>query len=119
MNEKIKEILNNLRYTAKEHTIQVLENGGMIEYCPQQIPTEMRLNSYSAKILLDYITNLQKKYENAVSDYEFEHYKNKKAIEKLIYMSTDVYTDNYDIRYKHYNLLMNILDGSDENETNS
>lgn len=57
--EEIKEILNNLRYTAKEHTIQVLENGGMIESCPQQIPTEMRLNSYSAKILLDYITKIQ------------------------------------------------------------
>lgn len=63
MNERIKEILNNLRYTAKEHTIQVLENSGMIEHCPQQIPTEMRLNSYSAKILLNYITNLQQENE--------------------------------------------------------
>ena len=36
MTEEIKEILDNLRYTTKEHTIQVLENGGMIEHCPQQ-----------------------------------------------------------------------------------
>ncbi len=73
MTEKIKEILNNLRYTAKEHTIQVLENSGMIESCPQQIPTEMRLNSYSAKILLDYITNLQQENEklnNIINTFE-------------------------------------------------
>ena len=38
----------------------------------------------------------------------------KKATEELTYMSTDGYTDNYDIRDKHYNLLMNILNGSDE-----
>ena len=31
--------------------------------------------------ILDYITNLNKKYENAVSDYEQEKYKNNKAIE--------------------------------------
>lgn len=37
-----------------------------------------------------------------------------KAIEELTYMSTDAYTDNYDIRDKHYNLLMNLLNGSDE-----
>ena len=30
-NENIKEILDNLKYTAKKHTIQVLENGEKIE----------------------------------------------------------------------------------------
>ena len=59
MTNEIKEILDYLRYTAKKHTIQVLENGGKIEHCPQEVATEMRLNTYSANILLDYITNLQ------------------------------------------------------------
>ena len=59
MNEDIKEILDNLKYTAKKHTIQVLENGGKIEHCPQEIETELRLSTYSANLLLNYITNLQ------------------------------------------------------------
>ena len=63
MNNEIKEILNNLRYTAKKHTIQVLEDGRKIEHCPQEIATEIRLNTYSANILLDYITNLQEEKE--------------------------------------------------------
>ena len=37
----------------------------------------------------------------------------KEAIEELSYMSTDAYVENYDIREKHYNLLMNILNKGD------
>jgi arginine deiminase len=59
LKDEIKEILDNLKYTAKKHTIQVLENGEKIEHCPQEIETELRLNTYSANILYDYITNLQ------------------------------------------------------------
>ena len=33
----------------------------------------------------------------------------KEAIEELSYMSTDAYVEDYDIREKHYNLLMNKL----------
>ena len=63
MKDEIKKILDNLKYTAKKHTIQVLENGGKIEHCPQEVATELRLNTYSANILLDYITNLQEENE--------------------------------------------------------
>lgn len=42
----------------------------------------------------------------------------KEAIEELSYMSTDAYVEDYDIREKHYNLLMNILDKGDNNEKN-
>ena len=37
----------------------------------------------------------------------------KEAIEELSYMSTDAYVEDYDIREKHYNLLMNILNKGD------
>ena len=59
----------------------------------------------------------QELYEDYLKE-QLEDYKSRclKAIEELTYMSTDAYTDNYDIRDKHYNLLMNILNGSDENE---
>lgn len=40
----------------------------------------------------------------------------KEAIEELSYMSTDAYVEDYDIREKHYNLLMNILNKGENNE---
>lgn len=70
MKEEIKEILDKLKYTAKKHTIQILENGGKIERCPQEIETELRLNTYSAKILLDYITNLQEERDMFKTSFE-------------------------------------------------
>lgn len=39
----------------------------------------------------------------------------KEVIEELSYMSTDAYVENYDIREKHYNLLMNILNKGENN----
>lgn len=54
---------------------------------------------YNLKI---YITSLQQKVE------QLENIR-KEAIEELSYMSTDAYVEDYDIREKHYNLLMNIL----------
>lgn len=43
--------------------------------------------------------------------FEIEQLENiiNEAIEELSYMSTDAYVEDYDIREKHYNLLMNIL----------
>ena len=38
------------------------------------------LHYKECELLLDYITNLHKKYENAVADYEVEKYKNIKAL---------------------------------------
>ena len=58
--------------------------------------------------ILNYITNLQQKVE------QLENIR-KEAIEELSYMSTDAYVENYDIREKHYNLLMNILNKGDNN----
>lgn len=56
----------------------------------------------------DYIRDLQQKVE------QLENIR-KEAIEELSYMSTDAYVEDYDIREKHYNLLMNILSKGDNN----
>ena len=50
-------------------------------------------------------------------EYKVEQIENirKEAIEELSYMSTDAYVEDYDIREKHYNLLMNILNKGDNN----
>lgn len=56
MNEA--DILNQLRIIAREHTIKIVE-GHMEETMPASVVNELRLNNFSAKILLDYITNLQ------------------------------------------------------------
>ena len=54
------------------------------------------------KSLNEQIEDLQQKVEQLESI-------RKEAIEELSYMSTDAYVEDYDIREKHYNLLMNIL----------
>ena len=59
MNNEIKEIINQLEIVARKHTIELCEDGSKIETMPASIVDELRLNNYSSKILLDYITNLQ------------------------------------------------------------
>ena len=60
------------------------------------------------EIICKYITSLQQKVEQLESI-------RKEAIEELSYMSTNAYIEDYDIREKHYNLLMNILNKGDNN----
>ena len=61
-----------------------------------------------------------KKQIKNTAQYKLEQLENirKEAIEELTYMSTDAYVEDYDIREKHYNLLMNILNKGDSNEKN-
>lgn len=54
------------------------------------------------KSLNEQVEELQQKVE------QLENIR-KETIEELSYMSTDAYVEDYDIREKHYNLLMNIL----------
>jgi hypothetical protein len=110
MTEEIKEIIDYL----------------IDEECTRRIKC---ITIEESKKLLDYITNLQQENEKEkqfIKDCGFQNqqqlvlayldYKSRceKAKEELSYMSTDAYTDNYDIRDKCYNLLMNILNGVDE-----
>ena len=64
MSDEIKEILNRLEIVARKHTIKVCEDGSKIETMPASVIDELRLNNYSSKLLLDYITNLQQENEN-------------------------------------------------------
>ena len=77
MTNEIKEILDKLEIVARKHTIEVCEDGSKIETMSASVVDELRLNNYSAKILLDYITNLQEEKENAVEClkyYEEKHF---------------------------------------------
>ena len=59
MNNDIKEILHQLETVGRKHTIEICEDGSKIETMPASVVDELRLNNYSAKLLLDYITNLE------------------------------------------------------------
>lgn len=63
LKDEIKEILNKLEIVARKHTIEVCEDGSKIETMPASVVDELRLNNYSSKLLLDYITNLQQENE--------------------------------------------------------
>lgn len=82
MSEETKEILFQLEIVARKHTIKVLDTGN-IETMPASVVDELRLNNYSAKILLNYITNLQKENENLL--YEINGYlKEKEELKEKI-----------------------------------
>ena len=61
------------------------------------------------KSLNEQVEELQQKVE------QLENIR-KEAIEELSYMSTDAYVEDYDIREKHYNLLMSILNKGNDKE---
>lgn len=70
--------------------------------------TEEAQLKYEKELAYKAIVQLQQKLE------QLENIR-KVAIEELSYMSTDAYVEDYDIREKHYNLLMNILNKGDNN----
>ena len=70
---------------------------------------EMMKVSETNPDVMFYMEALMKKYEELEQKVEQLENIRKEAIEELSYMSTDDYVEDYDIREKHYNLLMNIL----------
>lgn len=78
MSEEAKEILFQLEIVARKHTIKVTDTGN-IETMPASVVDELRLNNYSAKILLNYITNLQKENEQLRTELNSHKLKNEKA----------------------------------------
>jgi len=86
MKNEIKEILDRLETVARKHTIEVCEDGSKIETMPASVVDELRLNNFTAKVLLDYITNLQEvginKYQT-LKDLEQENEKLKREVAKL------------------------------------
>lgn len=63
MKDEIKEILFQLEIVARKHTVELCEDGSKIETMPASVVDELRLNNYSSKLLLNYITNLQEENE--------------------------------------------------------
>lgn len=115
MSEEINGILNQLEIVARKHTIKVTDTGN-IETMPASIVDELRLNNYSAKILLNYITNLQKENENYKQ-------RNEKAIEWCECVVNAKYTSDKLPNGKTTDMgycldlakpLLNILQGGDE-----
>jgi len=76
MNKEIKEILDFLDDDSRERPFGI--------------------SNYDIKVLRDYITNLEKKYENAVADYEMEKAKN-----NIIVKLGDEYKSTIDDLQKH------------------
>jgi hypothetical protein len=64
-NKEIEELLNELKDVAKRHTIEVREYG-VVETIPSSISKELRLNSYSANLLLSYIEQLENNIDKAI-----------------------------------------------------
>ena len=59
MNDEIKEILDELKYISNDIKVHIQDENIKAKEIPSSMVKELRLNSYSAKLLLDYLTNLQ------------------------------------------------------------
>lgn len=128
MNKEIKEILNQLEIVGRKHTIEICEDGSKIETMPASVVNELRLNNYSAKILLDYITILQKENEElkeeiqrqskalCINDKLLVDYRDRidKAIEYLKEHTDKVSTIRVPKLDFSYNELLKILGGDEE-----
>lgn len=66
--EELNKILFSLENVARKHTIEVCDDGSIIETMSAQQIDELRLNNYSAKILLNYI-NKQQEVLDKIKEY--------------------------------------------------
>lgn len=80
--EELNKILFSLENVARKHTIEVCDNGSMIETMSAQQIDELRLNNYSAKILLNYI-NKQKEVIDKIKEIIEDDYTNTQKIIKI------------------------------------
>ena len=97
LNEQIEDLQQKVKQLEKENEYLKMSN-------PEQNMEHFRIvNENKRKI--DMLRKENHQLENI----------RKEAREELSYMSTDAYVEDYDIREKHYNLLMNILNKGDNN----
>ena len=108
MKDEIKEIINQLEIVARKHTIEVYEDGSKIETMPASVVDELRLNNYSSKILLDYITNLQEEihkkeamYDSLAVDYRLSQEEN------------DILKRDIEAMKHNYNLLVRCIENGE------
>lgn len=69
---EVKKILDNLEYVSDIHKVFIEDGYKIQEEIPSSQIKELRLNSYSAKLLFNYINNLKSKIDKAI-DYLYEH----------------------------------------------
>jgi len=87
----------------------------------QQKVEQLEKENIKQKEIIESLTTMtvcgDKKQIKNTAQYKLEQLENiiNEAIEELSYMSTDAYVEDYDIREKHYNLLMNILNKGENN----
>ena len=112
----------------KNKEIEELLN--ILKKCAREEKATLKLNEIACKTILSYIEQLETDYKEAnesvtwwtnrfnAIEKDNRNLKNNrdKAIDELSYMSTDAYVEDYDIRDKHWNLLMNILKGDSDDE---
>ena len=120
MSEEIKEIIYDIKdslnetpkkmYKYNKITFNLNELSEILKYVEQ-----LEKENIKQKEIIENLTTMtvcgDKKQIKNTAQYKLEQLENirKEAIEELSYMSTDAYVEDYDIREKHYNLLMNIL----------
>lgn len=134
MSEEVKEILEALKRCDNTY-LKIENSNGEKEYEYHQV-NDLRLDGYHSQLLLDYITNLQTKYENQIHRYmnlkeyttnlqeknerlntELNAYKSRceKANEYIkSFYETPEDIDAYDITYYWADKVMGILNGGDE-----
>ena len=116
---------NHMNYLYDELK-DFFENGGTLKELFEILKyvEQLEKENIKQKEIIENLTTMtvceDKKQIKNTAQYKLEQLENirKEAIEELTYMSTDAYVEDYDIREKHYNLLMNILNKGDNNEKN-
>lgn len=71
---EVKKILDNLEYVSDIHKVFIEDGYKIQEEIPSSQVKELRLNSYSAKLLSNYINNLQSKIDKAIEFVESMEY---------------------------------------------
>ena len=63
---EVKKILDNLEYVSDIHKVFIEDGYKIQEEIPSSQIKELRLNSYSAKLLFNHISNLQSKIDKVI-----------------------------------------------------
>lgn len=117
MNNEIKEILDNLKDTADTSFFAICGTKEELENMPKSVSKVFHITDKHAKVLLDYITNLQKENDTLFKD-KLDTQKELcnriyKAIEEINYWGIDKeHNDDSAMRFALNNLL-DILQGSE------
>lgn len=128
LHQKVEQLEKENEYLKMSNPEQNMEHFRIVNENKRKIDMlrkenhQLEKENIKQKEIIENLTTMtvcgDKKQIKNTAQYKLEQLENirKDAIEELSYMSTDAYVEDYDIREKHYNLLMNILNkGSESN----